>query len=64
MGLSIGRYYTGHGNNLEGVGLIPDVEVRLDEESEARLYNGMLEPENDTQLQAALEYLMDKVVRP
>ena len=64
VGLSIGRYYTGHGNNLEGVGLIPDVEVRLDEESEALLYNGMLEPENDTQLQAALEYLMDKVVRP
>lgn len=64
MGLSIGRYYTGHGNNLEGVGLTPDKEVRLDEESEALLYNGMLEPENDPQLQAALSYLMDKVVTP
>ena len=63
-GLSIGRYYTGHGSNLEGIGLTPDVEVRLDDESEALLYNGMLEPENDAQLQAALEYLMDKVVRP
>ena len=64
MGLSIGRYYTGHGNNLEGIGLTPDEEVKLDEESEALLYNGMLEPENDPQLQAALSYLMDKVVRP
>ena len=64
VGLSIGRYYTGHGNNLEGIGLTPDVEVKLDDESEALLYNGMLEPENDAQLQAALEYLMDKVVRP
>lgn len=64
VGLSVGRYYTGHGNNLEGVGLTPDVEVRLDEESDALLYNGMLEPENDAQLQAALSYLMDKVVRP
>lgn len=64
VGLSVGRYYTGHGNNLEGVGLTPDVEVRLDEQSDALLYNGMLEPENDAQLQAALSYLMDKVVRP
>lgn len=64
IGLSIGRYYTGHGNNLEGIGLIPDEEVRLDDASEALLYSGMLEPENDAQLQAALSYLMDKVVTP
>lgn len=64
IGLSIGRYYTGHGNNLEGIGLTPDEEVRLDDESEALLYSGMLEPENDAQLQAALSYLMDKVVTP
>lgn len=64
IGLSIGRYYTGHGNNLEGIGLTPDEEVRLDDASEALLYSGMLEPENDAQLQAALSYLMDKVVTP
>lgn len=64
VGLSIGRYYTSKDNNLEGVGLTPDEVVKLDEESETLLYNGMLEPENDAQLQAALAYLMDKVVRP
>ena len=63
-GISVGRYYTGHGASLEGIGLTPDEEIKLDDESEALLYNGMLEPENDTQLQAAMSYLMDKVVTP
>ena len=63
-GISVGRYYTGHGASLEGIGLTPDEEIKLDDESEALLYNGMLEPENDAQLQAALSYLMDKVVTP
>lgn len=63
-GISVGRYYTSQGNNLEGIGLTPDEEIKLDDEFEALLYNGMLEPENDAQLQAALSYLMDKVVTP
>lgn len=63
-GISVGRYYTSQGNNLEGIGLTPDEEIKLDDESEALLYNGMLESENDAQLQAALSYLMDKVVTP
>lgn len=63
-GISVGRYYTSQGNNLEGTGLTPDEEIKLDDESEALLYNGMLEPENDAQLQAAMSYLMDKVVTP
>ena len=63
-GISVGRYYTSQGNNLEGIGLTPDEEIKLDDESEVLLYNGMLEPENDAQLQAALSYLMDKVVTP
>lgn len=63
-GISVGRYYTGHGASLEGIGLTPDETVKLDDESEELLYNGMLEPENDAQLQAALSYLMDKVVTP
>lgn len=63
-GISVGRNYTSQGNNLEGIGLTPDEEIKLDDESEALLYNGMLEPENDAQLQAALSYLMDKVVTP
>ena len=63
-GISVGRYYTGHGASLEGIGLTPDETVKLDDESEALLYNGMLEPEDDAQLQTALSYLMDKVVTP
>lgn len=63
-GISVGRYYTSQGNNLEEIGLTPDEEIKLDDESEALLYNGMLEPENDAQLQAAMSYLMDKVVTP
>lgn len=63
-GISVGRYYTSQGNNLEGIGLTPDEEIKLDDESEALLYNGMLEPENDAQLQAAMSYLMAKVVTP
>ena len=63
-GISVGRYYTSQGNNLEGIGLTPDEEIKLDDESEVLLYNGMLEPENDAQLQAAMSYLMDKVVTP
>ena len=63
-GISVGRYYTGHGASLERIGLTPDETVKLDDESEALLYNGMLEPEDDAQLQAALSYLMDKVVTP
>lgn len=64
VGISVGRYYTSQGNNLEGIGLTPDEEIKLDDESEVLLYNGMLEPENDAQLQAAMSYLMDKVVTP
>lgn len=63
-GISVGRYYTSQGNNLEGIGLTPDEEIKLDDESKVLLYNGMLEPENDAQLQAAMSYLMDKVVTP
>ena len=64
VGLSIGRYYTSKGENLEGVGLTPDVEVKMNDTEKAQLLGGLLEAENDPQLQEALNYLMDKVVKP
>ena len=64
VGLSIGRYYTSKGENLEGVGLTPDVEVKLSDTEKTQLLGGLLEAENDPQLQEALSYLMDKVVKP
>lgn len=64
VGLSIGRYYTSKGENLEGVGLTPDVEVKLNDTEKAQLLGGLLEAEKDPQIQEALNYLMDKVVKP
>lgn len=57
VGLSIGKYYTPHGVSLEGVGITPDVVVAVDEETAAKILYGTLEPENDSQLQAALDAL-------
>lgn len=56
--LSSGAYYTPNGNNLAGVGITPDVEIEMDDESYLQLYNDELEYEDDPQLQAALEILV------
>lgn len=57
VGLSTGKFFTSQGNNLEGVGIVPDVEVAVDQETAAAIYSGTLTPEEDPQLQAALEAL-------
>ena len=57
VGLSIGKYYTPGGLSLEGVGITPDREVAVDEETYANIYYGALEPSEDPQIQAALEML-------
>lgn len=57
VNLSIGKYYTPKGKSLAGVGLTPDVEVPVDEETAAAIYLGSLEPEKDPQLQAAIKAL-------
>lgn len=57
VALSIGRYYTPKGVSLEGVGIQPDVEVTMDDETFARLYYSQLPYQEDPQLQAALELL-------
>lgn len=57
VGLSVGKYYTPKGISLEGVGITPDVEVTVDEETYLAIYYGWLEPEEDPQIQAALELL-------
>lgn len=57
VGLSTGKFFTSQGNNLEGVGIVPDVEVAVDQETDAAIYSGTLTPEEDPQLQAALEAL-------
>ena len=54
VGLSIGKYFTPKGVSLEGVGITPDVEVAVDDETYLSIYYGNLEPEADPQLQAAI----------
>lgn len=57
VGLSVGKYYTPQGKNLEGVGITPDVSVPLREEDDANLYYDLLAPEEDAQVQAAISLL-------
>lgn len=58
VGLSVGKYTTPNGVCLADVGgLTPDVVVEVDDETAAKIYAGTLEPENDPQIQAALDKL-------
>ena len=55
--LSVGKYFTPKGVSLAGVGLTPDVEEIVDEETAAAIYTGTLLPEEDPQILAAINAL-------
>ena len=55
--ISIGKYYTPKGVSLEGVGITPDVEVGVDEQTFVDIYYGQLAPMEDPQVLAALDAL-------
>ena len=57
VGLSVGKYFTPKGRNLADVGVTPDVAVPVEEETAALIYYNRLTPQEDPQLQAALECL-------
>lgn len=57
VALSIGKYFTPKGVSLEGVGITPDVEIIADEDIYWDIYYGKLTPQEDPQIQAALEAL-------
>ena len=57
VALSVGKYYTPNGISLEGVGITPDVEVSVTEERASMIYYDMLDPQEDPQIQAAIEAL-------
>lgn len=57
VGLSIGKYTTPNGVSLAGVGITPDVVVEVDEETAFGIYAGTLDPEEDPQIQAAVDAL-------
>ena len=57
VGLSAGKYFTPSGRSLADEGIQPDVLVEMDEETEAALYYGTLSPQEDPQIQKAVEIL-------
>ena len=57
VALSIGKYYTPNGKSLAGVGLTPDVEKVVDEQTAAKIYAGTLDPKEDPQILAAIDAL-------
>ncbi len=57
ISLSTARYYTGSGISLIGTGVTPEPLVALSQEEAQRLLAGTLSPEEDPQLQSALEAL-------
>lgn len=60
VNLSVGKYFTPKGVELAAVGgLTPQVLVEVDEETASLIYSGLLEKENDPQLQAAVEALKE-----
>ena len=57
VNLSVGRYTTPKGVNLIGVGVTPDIVVEVDDETNVAIYAGILAPEDDPQIQAAVSAL-------
>ena len=56
VGLSIGKYFTPRGVSLaEAGGLVPEILLEVDEQTEALIYTGVLGWEEDPQLQAAIK---------
>ena len=54
VGLSIGKYTTPEGVSLQEVGIVPEQVVEVDPETYYMIYAGMLPPEEDPQIQAAV----------
>lgn len=57
VALSVGKYYTPKGISLADVGIKPDVEVSVDEQTSSAIYYGTLTPDEDPQIQAAVKAL-------
>ena len=61
LNISIGKYYTPQGRSLTDTGVIPDIEITLSDEDDAKLYYGQLEKADDAQLQAAIRAIRQKI---
>lgn len=59
VGLSVGKYFTPNGVSLEGVGITPEIVVEIDEQLMWKIYSGLVTPEEDPQIQAAVKALQE-----
>lgn len=57
VGLSAGKYFTPSGKSLIGTGIQPDVVVKVDDETRAKIAYGTLDAKDDPQIQAAVDIL-------
>ena len=60
VGLSVGKYFTPQGRSLAEVGIQPDILAEVDDETAYAIYLGTLEPQEDPQLQAAVNALKNR----
>ena len=60
VGISVGRYWTPKGVNLEGVGIAPEIPVDVTDDVFSQIYYGILSPEEDPQIQAAVDALLQQ----
>ena len=58
VGLSIGKYTTPNGVSLQDVGIVPDVVMEVDDDTAYQIYAGILDPEEDPQIQAAVKVIL------
>jgi len=59
VNLSVGKYFTPNGVSLAEVGgLQPEIAVEVDEQTDAEIYAGILPPEDDPQIQAVIDVLL------
>lgn len=56
--MTVAYYYTPNGRNIHKIGITPDVEVELKEELAKKV---VISPEEDNQLQKAVEVLMEQI---
>ena len=60
MALSVGKYYTPKGESLVGIGFTPDVVCPVDEDTAYKIFTEAVLPEEDPQIQGAVQALLGK----
>ena len=58
VGLSVGKYTTPNGVSLQDVGIVPDVVIEVDPETDYKIYAGTLALDEDPQIRAAVQVLL------